>query len=730
MDVAALGLAVDSSQVDKGTIALNHLTNSAKRAEAAASGMASGAATAKAASASMAVAAGAAAKSMGLWTDKAGKLRNTLGQFATAEERAQAAALATAGALDAQSAAALRAASAAGKFNAAANDNVAMVGRFNTANIAAQFQDIAVSAQMGMGALQIGLQQGTQLAAVISSMENPVRGLGAAFLSVLSPVSLLVIGLTTLVAAGLQFIDWTKVGAGLLRGLADGLDLIAPYALTAAAALTLMFAPAILSGAAALTTAVVGLGLAAMRAAASFTIAWLAALGPAGWFFLALGAASLAIYAFRDDLAEILGFDIVDKAKAGANAITGVLVGAFKAADVVWSKFPDVMGEVGQLAMHKFMEQVRWGLRQLVVEVNVALKQISENLGVALPNLGSPNKLFPPQKAPAVSDRGNAAMDAALEAYKSAQGVDYIGEFGGAISRGASAASDKLRELAGSLGEVEDKTKKSKSETERLAERYNDILLGAEGFIASQMAEKDALLLTEEAANALRYEQDLLNEAMQAGITIDAAKAAELKSYAAAMAGAEAETSRLRDTLDFAQDVSRGFFEDFAGGLRRGEGLWKSFADAAVNALDKVASKLLDSGLDMLFGGGSTGGYGILGSILGLGGGGSDPWAGLRGYADGTASARAGVAMVGERGPELVRFRGGERVVPNHMLGRGANNNQPVAANFNFAPVVSIQGGGSDTSEEVTKALKHFADKDFTPRVVKALREIKTRGLA
>jgi hypothetical protein len=322
--------------------------------------------------------------------------------------------------------------------------------------------------------------------------------------------------------------------------------------------------------------------------------------------------------------------------------------------------------------------------------------------------------------------KANAKHRADVEAIMSR---DTIGDFGGAIARGASAASDKLRELAGSLGDVEDKTKKSKTETERLAERYNDILLGAEGFIASQMAEKDALLLTEEAANALRYEQDLLNEAMQAGIKIDAAKAAELKSYAAAMANAEAETSRLRDALDFAQNVSRGFFEDFASGLRRGDGLWKSFADAAVNALDKIASKLLDSGLNMLFGGGSTGGYGILSSLLGLGGGGSDPWAGLRGYADGTASARAGVAMVGERGPELVRFRGGEQVVPNHMLGRAANNNQPVAASFTFAPVV--QGSGNRaTDEQMMADMRKMWVKDFTPMVVKSLGEIKRRGLA
>src|SRR5690606_20985512 len=107
--------------------------------------------------------------------------------------------------------------------SAAANDNIKAAGKFNTANIAAQFQDIAVSAQMGMGAFQIGLQQGTQLAAVISMMENPLRGLGAAFMSVISPVSLLTIGLVSLSAAGLQMVDWPKRTAQALIFLADNL---------------------------------------------------------------------------------------------------------------------------------------------------------------------------------------------------------------------------------------------------------------------------------------------------------------------------------------------------------------------------------------------------------------------------------------------------------------------------------------------------------------------------
>lgn len=42
---------------------------------------------------------------------------------------------------------------------------------------------------------------------------------------------------------------------------------------------------------------------------------------------------------------------------------------------------------------------------------------------------------------------------------------------------------------------------------------------------------------------------------------------------------------------------------------------------------------------------------------------------GYVGYASGTDSARRGLAWVGENGPELVRFRGGEQIIPNDRLG-------------------------------------------------------------
>ncbi|MDO6967020.1 phage tail length tape measure family protein [Rhizobium alvei] len=76
---------------------------------------------------------------------------------------------------------------------------------FQTANIAAQFQDIGVSAAMGMSPLQIALQQGTQLSAVFASMDSPIKGIGAALTSLISPMSLLTIGSIALGTAAAQW---------------------------------------------------------------------------------------------------------------------------------------------------------------------------------------------------------------------------------------------------------------------------------------------------------------------------------------------------------------------------------------------------------------------------------------------------------------------------------------------------------------------------------------------
>ena len=102
----------------------------------------------------------------------------------------------------------------------AANNNQRAGGQgVDAANIGYQFQDVAVTAAMGMNPLMIGLQQGTQLASVVGSMERPVAGLAAAFMSLVSPVSLVTIGLTAGAAALIQYgSSWFDGGGDKLSG--------------------------------------------------------------------------------------------------------------------------------------------------------------------------------------------------------------------------------------------------------------------------------------------------------------------------------------------------------------------------------------------------------------------------------------------------------------------------------------------------------------------------------
>ena len=104
-----------------------------------------------------------------------------------------------------------------GAVTAAARTNAAFAsiddtsGRLqsNVSNIAAQFQDIGVTAASGMNPVIIALQQGTQLSAVFNDSLgkgiSPVKALGAAFGQILNPISLATIALVALGAAAIQY---------------------------------------------------------------------------------------------------------------------------------------------------------------------------------------------------------------------------------------------------------------------------------------------------------------------------------------------------------------------------------------------------------------------------------------------------------------------------------------------------------------------------------------------
>lgn len=612
-DIATLGLEVRSDQVEKGTRALDKMSGAAKRAEAAVNGFSS---------TSSGAASAASRLSAGMNNAEAG-----LERVAGAARQAQ------------QS---LRLASVA------ANDNIRAASKFNTANIAAQFQDIAVSAQMGMGAFQIGLQQGTQLAAVISMMENPLRGLGAAFMSVISPVSLLTIGLVSLSAAGLQMVDWPKRTAQALIFLADNLKAIAPYAATASAALALIYAPSVIAGMVTLIAWMGRVSVAAISMGASFALA-----NPATALVAGFAAAVIAANIFRDELTRIFGLDIVGAAKSGVNAIIGVFVGSYNAIVNGWSALPGAFADLSIQVANNFLGGIQYMVREtvslvngMIISINGSLRNGFEALGMdregapQFPDLGPLRNYKISQIENPYAGQAQAFDNGVLKSIQDAQKTDYVGGMYSAIESGASAAAGKLRELAKGLTDVDEKSKKGRKRRGKTdAEYYQDIIDGADRRIASLLVEQQALGMTEEAANALRYEQEMLNQAQQHGIELTPKQADYIKMLAGTMAGLESAIQKTQDAINFAKDTTKGFFSDMANGLANGRGWWGSLADAAVNAITKIADALIDSGIDSLFGGSG------FGSLLGglFGGKSADPWSDLRlasgGYVSGPGSA-------------------------------------------------------------------------------------------
>lgn len=208
----------------------------------------------------------------------------------------------------------------------------------------------------------------------------------------------------------------------------------------------------------------------------------------------------------------------------------------------------------------------------------------------------------------------------------------------------------------------------------------------------------------------------------------------------AALASSEAAQMRFNSQLkqmgDLGQDVNRTLFVDFETGLRNGKSAWESFRDAGVNALSKVADKLAQMAADNLwsaaFGGGSGGGFN-LGSLFGLGGSGStsvmsaagDLGAGTGGlafpmFADGTDSAPGGLAIVGEKGPELVNLPRGSQVVPNDKIGGGGN-----VTVHGGDTHITVQGNADNQAVAMMRQELAKRDAEFARNVVQTVERAK-----
>lgn len=252
-----------------------------------------------------------------------------------------------------------------------------------------------------------------------------------------------------------------------------------------------------------------------------------------------------------------------------------------------------------------------------------------------------------------------------------------------------------------------------------------------------QMQERNALaqkeletmgLSTAQREAALAYER-ALNVAKRDGETLSAEQLQKLREQSdeygriqAALEEAKRRMRELKELSDFAKSTVSGLFTDMLSGIQQGKNVWESFAQAAVNALNKIATKLMDMAINNLwqsafpsgnmFGGG--GGGGLLGALFGGGGGGGGTFAlhelahfSAKGdaFSNGNIIAFAKGGIVG--GPTLFPFAKGtglmgeagpEAIMPLRRTASGdlgiiaANSNRPQNVNI----TVNVEGANGD----------------------------------
>jgi len=278
----------------------------------------------------------------------------------------------------------------------------------------------------------------------------------------------------------------------------------------------------------------------------------------------------------------------------------------------------------------------------------------------------------------------------------------------------ANLAADKRRSEEGKKPKKEKAVKKSTdqmidSDIQAVRDRIAAMQLETE-IVGKSYQEQEkrrmSLDLEQQALAKLRDEAIKKGQTDLSNITISAEQRAKIDEISDAYARQAEELRKVQDQQDRAEQAADEFYSTFkssmSGAIRGAE----SFSDALANILDKLSDMLLNAAFDALFKPSSNGvGGGLFGGIF------NNIGSLIPGFAKGTNNAPRGLAVVGENGPELVRFNGGEQVIPNHRLNAPTLPNLRGAAtsgggNFTYAPQIDARGADQAGLAQLTAELQ------------------------
>ncbi len=143
----------------------------------------------------------------------------------------------------------------------------------------------------------------------------------------------------------------------------------------------------------------------------------------------------------------------------------------------------------------------------------------------------------------------------------------------------------------------------------------------------------------------------------------------------------------------FAQQIATSFADVLTGATD-----WRS---ALSGVLSSVGNSLIQSGIS---------GFGAA--------------IGIPGFANGTQFAPGGLALVGERGPELVNLPRGSKVTPNSQIGGGQGA-------FTYAPTIDARGAdqaGIARLEGLMRQQAKDLETSFRDRVLRTISDPRNRG--
>jgi hypothetical protein len=587
-----------------------------------------------------------------------------------------------------------------------ANANQGGLARFGSLNATSQFQDIAITSAMGQSPFTIALQQGTQLGMALEQQlgdqgaKGLVKGLGSAFMGLLTPINLLAIGLTGAVAVAIQF------GSKLLpqiKSLKDATedqrkavtDLAAAYGDAGLKADDFYKKSIIASESGARRS-----NEELQKAAATENLSVQSQLGSPftvgrgretffgvkpefSQFGEAISILNGQIKAGRPD------YDAFEKSIAGVVAQNpGLQTTADKILDIVGAateaasrlgKTADYIKDLNRASVGNFDRSAQAGRDQSVM---------SQRFGddpFAKEREQERQKVIALKEA---QDERNRSLDRTLDSAR--QDVELVGKTTAEVEglRLAVQLEAQVREEAAKNNVKADETEianirakaaeygKLKAQQEAattIKSQQDDLeLQRAEiGAVGQNQLAHDALIATLKTemeirklgADAIGGQADemrantaaananaeaLAHATMQSDLLFQRRQIlrnSEDQQIASALKSAglpddlnsqEAQMMRFNMALQESKDTFKGFFSDMFSGLKEGKTLWDSFKDAAVNALSKIADKLIDRGLDGIFnsifgGEGQTSNGGLLGQLLNSGNSGSSQQSGSTG---------------------------------------------------------------------------------------------------